>query len=171
MMFGNAARISQRKSFSATCATPLTVTALVFVLIFNSSAGAQSGRSRTVSGQQRPAESPRQTRTPGVNLPPPPPPPPLSVAKPTPTVAPVPAPSDVLPPATPASSDSSDSAETDMGDDEIIDVRSNLVPVSASVVDAKGAPLLNLGALISSCLLTAYANLSLMFRAPNRPFK
>lgn len=32
-----------------------------------------------------------------------------------------------------------------MGDDEIIDVRSNLVPVSASVVDAKGAPLLNLG--------------------------
>jgi len=32
-----------------------------------------------------------------------------------------------------------------MGDDEIIDVRSNLVPVSASVVDAKGAPLVNLG--------------------------
>lgn len=135
-------RLSRQNSFGVNFLASLMASVLIVVLIFGVFASAQSGRSRTVSGQQRPAERPRQTQVPTVNLPPPPPPP---IAKPVSTSAPVPPVSGTLPPAVELPVTSDEASATDMGGDEIIDVRSNLVPVSASVVDAKGAPLLGLG--------------------------
>lgn len=117
----------------------LAVFLVVLSVLFNSVV-AQSGRGRSgASSQTRvPVERPRPTTDASS---PPPPPPPVVAAPPKEQPAAQPSVSDALPPSTPT-----EVADADASNDEVIDVRSNLVPVATSVIDARGLPLLNLGA-------------------------
>ncbi len=126
---------------------PLLILSLMLnFTAFAPSAFAQSGRSRGGSNQSRVAERPRTSQA---QNPLPPPPPPASrtpvdqLPAPPPSSSPAAqAPvSDSLPPA----STDTDVTDAEMSEDVIIDVRSNLVPVATSVVDARGVPLMSLG--------------------------
>lgn len=113
--------------------------ALLLALLFNSFVAAQSGRGRSATaGQNR--DGVVRPRTIEQNSPPPPPP-----APPPPTPSPS-APTPIVSQTTnEQAATSSPAADTAANDDEVIDVRSNLVPVATSVIDARGLPLMNLG--------------------------
>ena len=97
----------------------------------------QSGRSKRGSVETPPTPVPPR-RPPATDAPVIPPP-----AKPTPSPT-AQTPSVVTPPA--ANGEPVEANDADTGDDEVIDVRSNLVPVAASVIDAHGRPLVDLAA-------------------------
>lgn len=99
----------------------------------------QSGRGKRGSVETTPPRRPQATDAPVI--------PPRPNVNQSPAPAPPDAsqsPSIAAPPV--AGGEPADASNADAGDDEVIDVRSNLVPVATSVIDAQGRPLIDLAA-------------------------
>jgi Ca-activated chloride channel family protein len=123
-------------SLSASANHYVSLVLIFFLTIpINPHVTAQSGRGRNGAANQ--TRVPVERSRPKKDLPPQP----VVAATPKEQPAPLPPVSGTLPPSSAAAEPVADVVA---GDDEVIDVRSNLVPVATSVIDARGLPLLNL---------------------------